>query len=147
MQWNVKHFNKLTTLEYHNILHLRTKIFVVEQDCPYQEVDFKDPKCYHVFGIKNSEIIAVTRIIPSGISCPEISIGRVALSKVHRGTGIADQLMDNSIHFIETNLGEQPIRISAQQYLLKYYDKHGFVPQGKMYLEDGIPHVEMLRNA
>lgn len=143
--WQTKHFKDLTTDEYFEILHLRIAIFVVEQDCPYQEVDQKDRKSYHLFGrAENGEIIAVTRILPPGVSYQEASIGRVALKKEYRGKGIADELMHESLRFIENKLGKQNIRISAQQYLLNYYTKHGFNQVGEMYLEDNIPHVEMI---
>jgi len=143
--WQIKHFKDLSVDEYFEILHLRIAIFVVEQNCPYQEVDHKDRKSYHLFGRdQNGEIIAVTRIVPPGVSYTEISIGRVALKKEHRGKGIADELMNESCRFIENNLGKQNIRISAQQHLLNYYTKHGFHQVGEMYLEDNISHIEMV---
>ncbi|MCB0409682.1 MAG: GNAT family N-acetyltransferase [Flavobacteriales bacterium] len=143
----IKHFNELTVSEYHNLLALRTAIFVVEQDCPYQEVDDKDKVAYHVFGMYNNECVAVARILPQHISYPEISIGRIALAKNKRGTGIADDLMNQCFEFIEQNFGKQNIRISAQEYLLHFYNRHGFLQVSEMYLEDNIPHIEMLREA
>lgn len=144
--WETKHFNALTVNEYWEILHLRIKIFVVEQDCPYQEVDEKDKVSFHLFGrAANGKVIATSRIVPKGFSYPEISIGRVALNKEYRGKGIADKMMLETFKFIENELGKQPIRISAQQYLVNYYNKHGFNQVGEMYLEDNIPHIEMLR--
>jgi len=142
----VKSFKALTIEEYHAILHLRTAVFVVEQNCPYQEVDEKDPLSYHLFG-KNEkgEVVAVTRIIPKGISYPEVAIGRVAIKKEYRGKGLADELMLETLHFIESKWGKQNVRISAQEHLINYYEKHDFKQVGKMYLEDDIPHVEMLR--
>ncbi len=143
--WNTKAFKDLSVDEYFEILFLRTEIFVVEQDCPYQEVDEKDRQSFHLFGrAENGEVIAVTRILPQGISYDEVSIGRVALKKTHRGKGIADVLMIESFNFIKKHFGEVPIRISAQEYLLSYYNKHGFMQVGEMYLEDNIPHIEML---
>lgn len=145
--WTSKAFNELTTDEYFEILHLRVAVFVVEQDCPYQEVDEKDRKSIHLFGrAEDGKVIAVTRILPQGISYNEVSIGRVALDKAYRGKGIADILMHESFKVIKQAFGEQPIRISAQQYLLNYYNKHGFKQVGAGYLEDDIPHMEMLRN-
>jgi len=144
--WNTRAFKDLSVDEYFEILHLRIEIFVVEQDCPYQEVDEKDRQSFHLFGrTENDKIIAVTRILPHGISYNEISVGRVALKKEYRGKRIADQLMEESFKFIKNEFGEQPIRISAQQYLLNYYRKHGFKQVGEMYLEDNIPHLEMLK--
>ncbi len=144
--WQTKHYSKLTVDEFYEILHLRTAIFVVEQDCPYQEVDEKDKLAYHLFGSTSSgEVIAVTRILPHNISYPEISVGRVALKKSYRGKGIADVLMQETLNFINQQWGNESIRISAQEYLLNYYGKHGFKPVGEVYLEDNIPHIEMLK--
>jgi len=144
--WTTKAFKDLTVDEYFELLHLRVAVFVVEQNCPYQEVDEKDRQSFHLFGrAKNGEIVAVTRVLPKGVSYPEISIGRVALKKEFRGQGIADTLMIETFNFIENEYGQQPIRISAQEYLLNYYNKHGFVQVGTGYLEDYIPHLEMLR--
>ena len=145
INWKTKAFKDLSVDEYFEVLHLRIAVFVVEQDCPYQEVDEKDRQSFHLFGrAENGEIMAVTRILPSGISYDEVSIGRVALKKAYRGKGIADVLMEESFKFIESEFGKVPVRISAQEYLLKYYTKHGFKQVGEMYLEDDIPHIEML---
>lgn len=143
--WEVKAFKDLLVEEYFDILYLRTAIFVVEQDCPYQEVDEKDKQAFHLYGRSEvGEVIAVTRILPKGVSYEEISIGRVALKKEFRGKGIADVLLEKSVEFIRQEWGPNAIRISAQTYLLNYYQKHGFKTVGTEYLEDNIPHVEML---
>ncbi|PJB16150.1 MAG: GNAT family N-acetyltransferase [Flavobacteriales bacterium CG_4_9_14_3_um_filter_32_8] len=143
--WKTKAFKDLTVDEFFEIIRLRTAIFVVEQNCPYQEVDEKDRKSFHIFGkTPTGQIIAVSRILPQGVSYKEVSIGRVALKKEFRGKGIADEMMKESFQFIENYFGKQAIRISAQQYLLNFYNKHGFTQVGEMYLEDNIPHVEML---
>lgn len=144
--WFYKHFNDLSVLEYHHILFLRTEVFVVEQNCPYQEVDKKDVVSYHLYGVNaNNEVVAVTRIVPQNVSYKEISIGRVAINKKYRGTGLAHELMLKTFEAAGTIFGKQAIRISAQEYLLNYYSKHGFNKVGEMYLEDDIPHIEMLR--
>jgi ElaA protein len=144
--WKTKKFKDLTIDEFFEIIYLRTAIFVVEQNCPYQEIDEKDRKSYHIYGTtEKGEIIAVSRIVPKGISYDEISIGRVALKKEYRGMGFADEMMIETIKFIEGNFGKQTIRISAQQYLHNYYNNHGFQQVGEMYLEDNIPHVEMIK--
>ena len=144
--WQTKAFKDLAVDEYFEILYLRTEIFIVEQDCPYQEVDEKDRQSFHLFGsAENGKVIAVTRVLPAGVSYKEISIGRVALKKEYRGKGIADELMEETIQFIENKFGKQRIRISAQVYLLNYYNKHGFEQVGESYLEDNIPHIEMVR--
>ena len=144
--WQTKHFKDLSVDEYFEILHLRTAIFVVEQNCPYQEVDEKDRKCYHLYGRNEAgEIIATSRIVPQGVSYDEISIGRVALKENARGKGIADEMMNETFKFVEQQFGKEAIRISAQEYLLNFYGKHGFQQVGEGYLEDNIPHVEMVR--
>ena len=146
INWQVKHFNELTVPEYHDLLFLRIEVFVIEQDCPYQDVDNKDKVAYHVFGTNNkNETVAVARILPKNVSYTEISIGRIAVDKNNRGTGIADDLMNTCFEFIEQQFGKQPIRISAQQYLLNFYNRHGFKQVSEMYLEDNIPHIEMLK--
>lgn len=145
ISWQTKAFKDLTVDEFFEIIQLRTEIFVVEQNCPYQEVDEKDRKSFHLFGkTSNGQIIAVSRILPPGVSYQEISIGRVALKKEARGKGIADEMMKETFKFIESRFGKQAVRISAQHYLLNFYNKHGFTPIGEIYLEDNIPHVEML---
>ena len=145
--WKTKEFKDLSVDEYFEILFLRTAIFVVEQDCPYQEVDEKDRHSFHLFGrAENGEVIAVTRILPQAVSYAEVSIGRVALKKTHRGQGIAADLMIESLKFVKQQFGEVPVRISAQEHLFNYYNKHGFNQVGTMYLEDNIPHIEMLRS-
>lgn len=143
--WQTKHFNDLTVNEYWEILHLRIEIFVVEQDCPYQDVDEKDKVSYHIFGRDTlGKVIATSRILPQGVSYDEISIGRVALKKEARGKGIADEMIIETFKFIENQFGINPIRISAQTYLLNFYGKHGFKQVGEGYLEDDIPHIEMV---
>lgn len=145
ISWHCKHFNELSTVEYHGILQLRTAIFVVEQNCPYQEVDDKDLKAHHLFGCnRNGEVVAVSRLLPPSVSYTEASIGRVALIKSLRGKGIADDLMKKSIAYCQQLFGTLDIRISAQTYLIGFYEKHGFKSQGQPYLEDDIPHIEML---
>jgi ElaA protein len=109
-------------------------------------VDEKDKASFHLFGkAENGKVIAVSRIVPKGVSYDEISIGRVAIKKEFRGKGIADEMMLATFKFIEKELGYQAIRISAQQYLTSFYGKHNFKQIGEMYLEDDIPHIEMLR--
>lgn len=145
VQWTIKHFDELTALDHHYILALRIAIFVVEQDCPYQEADHKDPHSYHVWGTVDNEVVAVVRIVEPGISYPEISIGRVAVAMGYRGTNVGNDLMTNTIAFIEEKLGKQAIRISAQEHLQSFYHRFDFKTVSEMYLEDDIPHVEMLR--
>ena len=143
----VKSFLELSLEEFHDIIALRIQIFIIEQNCPYQEVDGKDKLAHHLF-FKNEmdEIIAVTRILPQGISYEEVAIGRVVVHDEYRGTGLGNQLMADSMNFVRDKYGEVPVRLSAQKHLENYYGNHGFKSTGKEYLEDGIPHVEMLYN-
>jgi len=143
----VKSFQELSLEEFHDIIALRIQIFIIEQNCPYQEVDGKDKLAHHLF-FKNEmdEIIAVTRILPQGISYEEVAIGRVVVHEDYRGTGLGNQLMSDSMNFVRDKYGEVPVRLSAQKHLENYYGNHGFKSTGKEYLEDGIPHVEMLYN-
>jgi ElaA protein len=145
MKWIVKTFDELTTKELYEVLQLRAEVFVVEQDCPYQDIDDKDMESYHVLGYSATYIAAYTRIVKPGISYPEIAIGRVVVSPKNRGERLGRQVMERSIDYIELELKKQPIRLSAQSHLQKFYSDLGFVCTGKEYLEDGIPHVEMLR--
>ena len=145
LNWETNTLHDLSVIDYHHIMALRTSIFVVEQNCPYQDIDDKDLTAFHVYGKIDQNVIAVCRILPAGISYAEISIGRVAVSMEYRGTNVANDLMQQTIHFIENQWGKKDIRISAQQHLTTFYNRFGFVQVSEMYLEDDIPHVEMLR--
>jgi ElaA protein len=147
LDWQVKHYPDLTTNEFHDIIALRLKAFVVEQNCSYLDLDGKDKKCYHLicrdgFG----KVVATARILPPGIAYSEVSIGRVVLDQEMRGKGIGHQLMEQSMKFINEEFGVVPVRISAQKHLENYYKTHNFISTGKEYLEDEIPHVEMLNS-
>lgn len=142
----IKSFSELDIYELYEILRLRNEVFVVEQKCPYQDCDEKDKASYHVFIKQNDKIIAYLRVINKGISYNEISIGRVVVDKFHRGKGYARDNMRTAIEFIENKLKENTIRISAQHYLLDFYKSLGFIEVSEVYLEDGIPHIEMLYN-
>ena len=146
INWKSCPFDDLTLRELHEILRLRVDIFVVEQNCPYPEVDGKDPGAIHLQGTNaNAELLAYTRILAPGVSYPEVSIGRVAIHPRGRGGGLGHALMDESLRVVQSQWGDVPIRISAQSHLEGYYQRHGFEGTGKRYLEDGIPHMEMLR--
>ena len=143
--WRVKTFKELDTLELYKILQLRAEIFVVEQDSPYQDIDGKDFKAYHLMGFKGKDLVAYTRLLPTNVSYAEVSIGRVVTSGKVRGQGLGRELMDRSIAEIENFFGKTPIRIGAQLYLQKFYEGFGFVREGDEFLEDRIPHIIMLR--
>ncbi|OOR26959.1 GNAT family N-acetyltransferase [Bacillus wiedmannii] len=144
MSWNLKKFDELTNIELYNLLKERTLVFVVEQNCPYPEVDGKDPFSYHLFKEDDGEIIAYLRIVPAGVSYQEISIGRVFVKKEYRGQGIAEELLKKGLDFIQNELKEKTVKIQAQDYLRKFYSSFGFQTISQTYLEDNIPHVDML---
>ncbi|MGL4911519.1 MAG: GNAT family N-acetyltransferase [Romboutsia sp.] len=144
MDWKIKKFKELNIEEMYKILELRSEIFVVEQECPYQDCDGKDENSYHLFSEENGEIIAYLRIIEKGVSYDEISIGRVCISKCYRGKGISREMMLKAIEFIEQSLKEYEIKIQAQSYLLNFYKSLGFKEVSNEYLEDNIPHIDML---
>lgn len=146
MRVKVKEFNELSTLDLYRILQLRAAVFIVEQECAYQDVDGKDFQALHVMGGQDEELMAYTRIFPPGTFGRECSIGRVAVSKSARGRGYGKKIMEKSIGVAERKFGQQPISISAQTYLLNFYKDLGFKEEGQEYLEDGIPHIRMVRN-
>ena len=140
----IKKFSELSTEEIYNILKLRSEVFVVEQNCVYQDIDEKDKKATHLFIEKNNEIIAYTRIFKKGDYYEENpSIGRVVVSKKERGKKIGKEIMLNSIEFIKKELKGRKIELSAQKYLDKFYKDLDFYSEGEDYLEDGIPHQRM----
>ena len=140
----VKSFEELSKLELYNILSLRAEVFIVEQNCVYQDIDNKDQKAHHVILLKDESIIGYTRIFNPGDYFNEASIGRVVISEKERHNNYGSDLMKTSINFIHNQLQEQVIKISAQCYLEKFYKGLGFISKGESYLEDGIPHVAML---
>ena len=145
--WYHKHFRNLTTTELYQILQLRNEVFIVEQNCPFQDLDDKDFKCYHLMGFDtdSQKVMAYTRIVPAGVSYEEASIGRVVTSPLARGSGIGKQLMQKSIELLEELYGGISIKIGAQLYLKKYYESFGFEQVEEVYLEDGIEHILMVR--
>lgn len=146
MNFITKSFQELTTTELYQILQLRSEVFVVEQDCVYQDVDFKDQKALHVFGLKNDKIVAYTRIFKPGDYFDNSSIGRVVVKENERKFGYGHDLIKASIDAIDYYYKVTKITISAQVYLKNFYESHGFKKIGEEYLEDGIPHIKMNRN-
>jgi len=141
---SVKYFDELDTTELYNILQLRSEIFVVEQDCVYQDLDGKDQHALHVIGTKNNKAVAYTRIFKSGDYFNVASIGRVIVAKEERRYGYGKVIMEASIEAVKKKLGETSIKISAQTYLKGFYNSLGFKEVGDGYLEDGIPHIAMV---
>lgn len=145
IKWECKHFRDLSAKELHAILALRCEVFIIEQNCPYPDPDHKDLHSFHVTGRAGEKLVAVSRIVEPGISYDEVSVGRVATSSAVRGTGAGKILMTKTMEYIRKLYGNTPVRISAQSYLRKYYEGYGFKRTEKAeYLEDDIPHVEML---
>ncbi|WP_299001069.1 GNAT family N-acetyltransferase [uncultured Tenacibaculum sp.] len=145
MNITIKTFQELTTSELYELLQLRSEVFVVEQDCVYQDIDGKDVKALHVLGAKEGKIIAYTRLFNSGEYFDTPSIGRVVVKESERKYGYGHDLIKASIKAIVDNYNEATITISAQTYLQKFYESHGFKQVGEGYLEDGIPHIRMVR--
>ena len=141
MIWEVKEWAELSTREVENIFSLRSEVFVVEQDCVYQDIDGKDQKAKHVLGKKENDILAYARIFKPGDYFKEASFGRAVVKKTERGKGVGDELVKNCLE----NIPDEEIKISAQSYLKGFYAKHGFKAEGNEYLEDGIPHTAMFR--
>ena len=146
MENKIKTFEELTTEELYKILQLRSEVFVVEQDCVYQDIDGKDQKALHIMGFSNEGLVAYTRCFDKGIYFEEASIGRVIVKENHRKYGYGHEIMKASIKEIESRYKTDKIKLSAQQYLIKFYETHGFVKKGEGYLEDGIPHIAMVKN-
>ena len=146
LEISVKTFEELTTTELYNLLQIRSEIFVVEQACLYQDIDGKDQKALHVIGTKNDKIVAYTRIFKAGDYLAQASIGRVLVKDGERKHGYGLVIMKATIKIIKEQLGETSIALSAQTYLKKFYNSLGFVEKGEEYLEDGIPHIIMVKN-
>lgn len=144
MEYIIKDFNDLKLEELYNILALRNEVFVVEQDCPYQDVDGKDLNSYHVLGYVKNELAAYCRIVRPGISYEEASIGRVIVKDKFRHLKLGSDLMTTAINK-SNELGYTKLRISAQAHLVKFYGGVGFKTVGEIYLEDDIEHIEMFR--
>ena len=145
MEITVKKFNQLTVEDLYYILQLRSEVFVVEQDCVYQDIDGKDHKALHIIGKKKGEIIAYTRCFPPGVYFNEAAIGRVVVTEKERKFGYGHDIMETSIEAIEEHYNTTSIKLSAQTYLTSFYEAHGFEKTGNEYLEDGIPHIGMIK--
>jgi ElaA protein len=127
-------------------MQLRNEVFVVEQNCVYQDADGKDAKSFHLIGFNQmDDVLAYCRILPAGISYEEVSIGRVVTSPKIRGKGIGKELMVQALDKIKLLYSNVQVRIGAQVYLKEFYAEMGFVPVGKEYMEDNIPHIEMIK--
>ena len=146
IQWLLKKFEELTPYQLYEILQLRNEVFVVEQNCVFQDADGKDQNSWHLMGFDNNKLIAYTRLVPQGEIYEYCSIGRVVTSPTARSNGIGKELMDRSIKAIYDLFGYRPIKIGAQVYLKKFYESFGFQQSSDVYLEDGIEHIHMVKN-
>ena len=144
IDWKYKQFNDLTPDELYAILRLRNEVFVVEQNCVFQDADNKDQPSYHLMGWKNNSLVAYSRLVPAGISYSEPSIGRVVTSPSGRSLGMGKELMQQAINILYKTWGKTDIKIGAQLYLERFYNSFGFQRSSDIYMEDGIEHIEML---
>ena len=144
IQWLLLQFDDLTPYQLYAILQLRNEVFVVEQQCIFQDADDKDQGCYHLMGIEDSRLVAYTRLSPPHLIYEQASIGRVITSPAVRRTGLGATLMQQSITSVYQLFGKGDIKIGAQLYLKDFYSSFGFVPISDPYLEDGIEHLYML---
>jgi len=140
-------FDRLTPRQVHDVLQLRQRVFVVEQACAYLDADGADPSCWHVLGTDAGVLVATARLVPPGLKYVEPAIGRVVTAPEVRRTGVGRALMLEALAQVKRLYPGQPVRLGAQRYLERFYRSLGFAPVGEPYDEDGIPHVEMLRDA
>ncbi len=145
IQWICKSFEELSSFEMYKILQQRNQVFVVEQNCVYQDCDHKDQSCFHLMAWHRELLIAYSRLLPAGLAFDNMSIGRVLTAEDYRGKDFGRELITRSIEQLHQLFGIQPITIGAQLYLKKFYESFGFRQVGEIYLEDEIEHIEMLR--
>ncbi len=150
MHWQLCSFSQLNTTQLFQLLKLRVDVFVVEQECAYPELDEKDtlPSTLHLLGYQNNELIAYARLLDKDISYPNcVSFGRVAVLQSKRGQQLGKQLVAKVIESSLSHFGHIDIQIGAQAHLVRFYQRHGFKVSSEEYLEDGIPHIDMLRKS
>lgn len=145
LKWKIKPFEALNVNELYDLLKLRSEIFVVEQNCVYLDLDGKDKKALHLIGEYDNKIVAYVRLFDAGITFDNASIGRVVVDANYRDRKWGHDLMREAISAIKANFNKEKITIGAQLYLKKFYESHGFIQSSEMYLEDDIPHIEMIR--
>ncbi|MEO7887413.1 MAG: GNAT family N-acetyltransferase [Polaromonas sp.] len=147
ISWRFLSFDALTPPELYAVLQLRSEVFVVEQACIFQDMDGADAQAMHLLGTRRGQLVAYARCFAAGVKFAEASIGRVVTHASARGGGIGHHLMKEAVGRLQQQWGSQPIRIGAQARLEQFYLQHGFANTGQPYIEDGIPHIEMLRVA
>ena len=145
-KWSLKRFEELSNQELYHIIRLRNAIFIVEQNCVFEDLDGKDlSQCYHLFYSIDEKVIAYARIFEPDVFYPQVCISRVCTSPNYRGNGIGRELMQAALEQTSTLFPETSIRIEAQLYLQNFYESLGFKTIGDVYLEDGIKHIPMLK--
>ncbi len=145
LQWQFLRFEGLSVHQLYALLQLRTEVFVMEQNCAFQDMDGADDQAMHLLGTQGGKLLTYARCFNAGIKFKEASIGRVITHTSLRGTGAGHALMQQAVNSMKIVWGAQPIRIGAQARLEKFYTQHGFAVASAPYIEDGIPHIEMLR--
>jgi len=145
IQFKIKPFNELSVADLYQALQLRSDVFIVEQNCVYPDVDGKDAKALHLLGTFDDKIVAYARLFAPGYYFDNASIGRVVINAGYRDRKWGHNLMETAIAGIDEYYNTSAITISAQLYLKKFYESHGFVQEGEGYLEDDIPHIRMNR--
>ena len=144
MEWSYQNFNALSGSEVYEVLQLRVSVFVVEQACPYQEIDGYDQASIHISCRDEKGIAAYARLLPAGVKYPDPSIGRVIVRNDLRGSGLADKLMTAALDYVVREWSPKKVKLQAQQHLEGFYIRHGFETISKPYVEDTIPHVDMI---
>ncbi len=145
VQWRSAPFGELHVHDLYALLQLRSAVFVVEQNCLFHDMDGADAQAVHLLGSRDGILLAYARCFAPGITFTEASIGRIATRLDSRGTGLGHHLVDKSMDLVHERWGPQPIRIGAQARLKHFYRRHGFEDTGIAYVEDGIDHLEMVR--
>ncbi|PPA70608.1 GNAT family N-acetyltransferase [Jeotgalibacillus proteolyticus] len=144
MEWTLQTFEELSATELYEILMARNSIFVVEQQCAYQEIDGYDPKSFHLTLREGDKLVAYARLLPGGVKYDLPSIGRIIVAPEYRGSGAGRRLVARSVNIMVKDWGVEQIKLQAQVYLRHFYESFGFEPTSEEYLDDGIPHVDML---
>ncbi|PCJ23582.1 MAG: GNAT family N-acetyltransferase [SAR86 cluster bacterium] len=145
--WTSCKFDELQLSQLYEIMQLRSAVFVVEQNCVYQDIDDSDQQAYHICGYSEQKLVCYSRLLPPGFKYPGSSIGRVITHQNYRGDGLGKTLMQKSISCCYKSWPDHNVVISAQQHLEKFYNSLGFCKQSEPYMEDGIPHIEMMLNS
>ena len=142
MEVCIKRFEALSAEELYEILKIRVAVFCIEQNCLYQDLDYKDKSAYHIYIKESGKIKAYLRVLDKGISFDEVSIGRVLTTE--RGAGFGNKILEEGIKVAKEKMNTDTIKIEAQSYAKGYYEKFGFTQVSEEFLEDGIPHIQMM---